>query len=145
MPFCPKCKAEYREGYNKCKDCNIELVDELVEDIPEEEELYFDSEAVLLKTASNCIEASIIESILDENKIPHCNSNETEAVSSIIGSRLSITIDIYVPESKYELALSLINDVDMENIEFTEEEVLEEFESEYGEEDEEESEEDEEI
>jgi hypothetical protein len=24
--FCPKCKAEYREGFTKCADCNIDLV-----------------------------------------------------------------------------------------------------------------------
>ncbi|MDY7036780.1 MAG: hypothetical protein SV375_11550 [Thermodesulfobacteriota bacterium] len=24
--FCPKCKAEYREGFLKCADCDIELV-----------------------------------------------------------------------------------------------------------------------
>ncbi|MEJ2247307.1 MAG: hypothetical protein P8Y80_14710 [Acidobacteriota bacterium] len=27
--FCPKCKAEYREGYSKCTDCDIDLVPEL--------------------------------------------------------------------------------------------------------------------
>lgn len=35
MPWCPKCKNEYREGVTVCPDCEIELVDELSE---EEEE-----------------------------------------------------------------------------------------------------------
>jgi len=26
MKYCPKCKAEYRDGFNTCSDCNIELV-----------------------------------------------------------------------------------------------------------------------
>jgi len=27
--FCPLCKAEYRHGYRRCADCDVELVDEL--------------------------------------------------------------------------------------------------------------------
>lgn len=27
--FCPKCRAEYREGFFTCSDCNIKLADEL--------------------------------------------------------------------------------------------------------------------
>ena len=27
--FCPQCKAEYRPGYRRCADCDIDLVDEL--------------------------------------------------------------------------------------------------------------------
>ena len=27
--FCPKCKAEYREGFSRCADCEIDLVPEL--------------------------------------------------------------------------------------------------------------------
>lgn len=34
MPFCPRCRAEYREGFEICGTCNVELV-ERVEDIPE--------------------------------------------------------------------------------------------------------------
>lgn len=29
MPFCPKCKVEYRKGFTMCSDCKIELVDSL--------------------------------------------------------------------------------------------------------------------
>lgn len=27
MKICPQCKTEYREGFNQCADCKIELVD----------------------------------------------------------------------------------------------------------------------
>lgn len=27
--FCPKCKCEYREGFYRCSDCKVELVNEL--------------------------------------------------------------------------------------------------------------------
>ena len=29
MPWCPKCGYEYKEGYTRCADCNVELVESL--------------------------------------------------------------------------------------------------------------------
>lgn len=29
MPFCPKCRYEYRPDITRCPDCDVELVDEL--------------------------------------------------------------------------------------------------------------------
>lgn len=37
MPFCPKCKNEYREGFTVCPDCDCALVDCLKEDSVQEE------------------------------------------------------------------------------------------------------------
>ena len=34
--FWPECKAEYRGGFTKCRDCDVELVDVLVEPEPEQ-------------------------------------------------------------------------------------------------------------
>ena len=31
MPWCPKCRYEYKEGYTVCADCGVELVEELPE------------------------------------------------------------------------------------------------------------------
>ena len=41
--FCPKCKAEYREGFTMCADCKILLVYELPSE-KEEAENYPDGE-----------------------------------------------------------------------------------------------------
>ena len=27
MPWCPKCKAEFREGFTECNTCHIPLID----------------------------------------------------------------------------------------------------------------------
>ena len=29
--FCPECKSEYRFGYTRCSDCDVDLVDQLPE------------------------------------------------------------------------------------------------------------------
>jgi len=34
MPWCPKCKNEYREGIKVCADCGVELVSEPLENAP---------------------------------------------------------------------------------------------------------------
>lgn len=31
MPFCPKCRYEYREGFDTCPDCDVKLVQKLPE------------------------------------------------------------------------------------------------------------------
>ena len=36
MSWCPKCGAEYREGFTRCADCDVALVDERPVDIPVE-------------------------------------------------------------------------------------------------------------
>jgi hypothetical protein len=32
MPFCPECRAEYRQGFDTCANCHVELVEEV--DLP---------------------------------------------------------------------------------------------------------------
>ncbi len=44
MPWCPKCKNEYREGITICSDCNVELVDDLSEVVSDSRSLVFTTE-----------------------------------------------------------------------------------------------------
>ena len=44
MPWCPKCKNEYREGITTCVDCNEALVEDLSEIKSLEKELVFSTE-----------------------------------------------------------------------------------------------------
>jgi len=38
MPFCPVCLSEFREGFDRCNACNVELVSELADEINLSEE-----------------------------------------------------------------------------------------------------------
>jgi hypothetical protein len=64
--FCPKCRAEYREGFRTCADCNIELVDELA---PEPEPEFVDYEEIL--ATYNRADMALIKSILDAENITY--------------------------------------------------------------------------
>lgn len=58
--FCPQCRSEYREGFHRCADCNIELVNEL---LPELRPEYVKYEKIL--STFNPADIAFIKSILD--------------------------------------------------------------------------------
>ena len=60
MPWCPKCKNEYRDGVTVCADCGCELVDSLEE--VEKVKLYFGEEEQL-KAMKEFLEYNGVEGI----------------------------------------------------------------------------------
>ncbi len=64
--FCPKCKAEYREGFFKCADCDVELVTELAPDNEETPE-YVDW--VKIYTFTDRYEADLAQGLLEANDV----------------------------------------------------------------------------
>ncbi|SRR5260370_972618 len=38
--FCPNCRAEYRPGFARCSDCEVDLVEDLPPQNPQDPELY---------------------------------------------------------------------------------------------------------
>ncbi len=68
MPWCPKCKAEYREGFTECEECKVPLIDKK----PEEEGVILSDimeQPTKIYTASTRLEAEAIEDMLRENGI----------------------------------------------------------------------------
>lgn len=64
--FCPKCRAEYREGFYRCSDCDVDLVSELP---PELEPEFVDYEEVL--GTYNALDIALIKSILDGEDVDY--------------------------------------------------------------------------
>ncbi len=64
--FCPKCKAEYREGFSTCADCDVDLVSELS---PEPEPSVEHIDFVKIKTCSSRHEAELAKGLLSVNGI----------------------------------------------------------------------------
>ncbi|MFH2035482.1 MAG: zinc ribbon domain-containing protein [Candidatus Zixiibacteriota bacterium] len=69
MPFCPKCRAEYREGFTFCSDCDEELIDELV---PEDNEFLEEEmkDWVALVRLTSPQYAEMIEEVFEQKDIP---------------------------------------------------------------------------
>ena len=59
--FCPKCKAEYRDGYIKCADCCVDLV---VESPQRSEDVQY-VEMVEVFSTYNPGNVAVIKSVLD--------------------------------------------------------------------------------
>ena len=72
--FCPKCKAEYREGFLKCAKCKIDLVPELPLEQeqhtkPEQYTEYEYINLVNIVTYPSRHEAELVKGLLSENGI----------------------------------------------------------------------------
>ena len=59
--FCPKCRAEYREGFDTCADCQVSLVEELAS----EQEPQFQDFTGLM-TVSDEAQIVVIRSLFDD-------------------------------------------------------------------------------
>ncbi len=99
--WCPKCGAEYRQGFTLCKDCGVELTDvppDICDDDGDGEE-EGQAEAfcdAFLTTAADWAAAARIETLLNEDGIP------VEMTATGSG------VDIYVPEELLENAWDVL-------------------------------------
>jgi len=73
--FCPKCRSEYREGFSRCAECDVELIPELAP-LPTERESGDYVEYRELLSTYNLADIAYIESILDSEKIIYFMQNE---------------------------------------------------------------------
>ena len=64
--FCPKCRAEYREGFTSCTDCHAPLVSKL-EPLPDARPGYTEYEEVV--STFNPFDIAMIKSLLDAEDI----------------------------------------------------------------------------
>jgi len=90
--FCPKCKAEFREGFYKCADCGIDLV-EVPPPEPEEEVSYV--EMVEVFSTYNQGDILFIKSVLDGEDIHYYFQGESSLMMVAAGAyaRLLVKAD----------------------------------------------------
>ncbi len=107
MLICPKCGSAYREGFTKCSDCDIDLINEK------------DS---FNKKEPKKIEWSFLINVLEEHEIANIKSmleeNEIPVITKIrgIGEYLKIRmgktyhgVDLFVPKERLEKSRKIIN------------------------------------
>ena len=111
--FCPKCKAEYREGFYRCADCDIDLVPELppeTEQLPEQPIEYLN--LVNIKTYYNRHEAELAKGFLSVNGINAVVSGDDYGGIQPGLSCLSFTtgVKLLVKEEDAEKAKGMLHD-----------------------------------
>lgn len=112
MPWCPKCKVEYRKGFIKCGDCGTNLVEELEKETQKEE-------GKLQKTPDFVFLADTYSEIDAELKLGLLKSNGIKAIKKYPGTTgymkiymgTAIGIQIWVPKQHYKEAKDLLETV----------------------------------
>jgi hypothetical protein len=117
--FCPVCESEYREGFARCADCDVDLVDILPSpsstaahlEIGDVETVFATGDPVLLMTA---------KALLDEAGIPYLSRGE--GTQDLLGlgrlgtgfSLLAGPMEIRVGALRSEEAVELLRAADLE-------------------------------
>lgn len=108
--FCPECEAEYRPGFTRCHDCDVDLVERLEKSESATE--HQDPDYVLVKTVQGLLEEGQIRSFLEANGI------STQVRGEAVRTTHSLTIDglgavsILVPRSQADAARELLDEAD---------------------------------
>jgi hypothetical protein len=106
--FCPKCKCEYREGFNFCSDCTIELVEALLnEELPRDTFEY--SELVTIAETCDISIIPIVKSILDSCEIKYFIQGEMLRGLAVLNN----VMQIQVPIEDAQVAKDLLKDLDI--------------------------------
>jgi hypothetical protein len=99
MPFCPKCRSEYRPGFTRCTDCDAELVEVLPEVKPEE---LHQTELELVELASfpDYSEAEMIQELLEEYGIPTVLRGDVVPLGNVSGAATLLVEKAALPEAQ---------------------------------------------
>ena len=119
--FCPQCKAEYRVGFIRCSDCDVELVDHLPVEMPAEAEEVarkfeagrFEAapELVVIRTFQSGLDADLAKSVLQAAGIDSMIRGNDSARRHYYGLALTQGIDLLVRGEDAEDAVKIL-DVD---------------------------------
>jgi len=104
--ICPQCKSEYRAGFTRCSDCNVDLVDQLQIDVARPVDHRLD--LVLAGSYSNQVEADVARTALEGAGI------ETFTSGDDLGGEAPYIafnrgIEIYVRRDDAEAAEAVLN------------------------------------
>ena len=106
--FCPKCKCEYREGFDFCSDCKIQLVEELpIEESVSDEFEYI--EFITIATTSDLSIIPIVKSILDSGEIKYFIKGEMLRGLAVLNN----IMEVQVPLEDAQNAKDLLKDLNI--------------------------------
>lgn len=104
MPFCPKCKYEYREGFTRCADCG----EGLVEKLSEQEDISV--KLVPLEVQQGRIYAEMVKEVLEKKGI-FCIIQSGPLFSLGSAGAEGDFSYIHVPEDRFEEAEQILKEL----------------------------------
>lgn len=100
MPFCPKCRCEYKPEVWKCPDCGARLVDELPQDTTPESPNF-----VPLRNLPSRMYAQMLQEALMREGIPSMIKSDDVAITfPSHGTTSAVPVIILVPEKHLKKA-----------------------------------------
>jgi hypothetical protein len=107
--FCPNCRAEYREGFTRCADCDVPLTAGLPPEPRPSDDV--DETATLVEVYSTFNEAEIalIKSILEGEEIIYDFQGEFFHQMGISGT----PVRLLVPEEQAERVKDILRELDL--------------------------------
>ena len=107
MPYCPKCRLEYKEGVRDCPDCGATLVDKL-----EEKESPPDVNYVPLRTLPSRLYAEMLQHALKKEGIPSIIKSDDIAITfGSYGTTAAVPVTIWVPKEDLKRCEEMANDM----------------------------------
>jgi hypothetical protein len=107
--FCPKCKAEYREGFSRCADCDVDLVPELSPDTEPSAEYIEYTDFIKIITFSSRHEAELAKGHLSINDINAVIFGD-DAGGTQPGLSFSTGVQLSVRQEDVEKAKRILHD-----------------------------------
>ena len=107
--ICPNCEAEYREGFTRCSNCDVDLVDALPSI-----EIRGDLELVKIFESGNPALLSLARSLLDDAQIDYTSPSASRSFNSVVGPNM-----FFVRKEDEAEALALLADIS-EDMQFEE-------------------------
>jgi len=107
--ICPNCKAEYREGFDRCADCDIALVSEEEASSDAADESASPELVSVLETEDSSFLADVV-ALIEEEKIPYVLQSGTALGmdSFLQPGNLEWRAVLYIPDHQQEMVDSLI-------------------------------------
>jgi hypothetical protein len=108
--YCPRCKAEYREGISRCADCDVKLVPKLA---PEPEETHEYVDWVKIYTFTDRYEADLAQGLLEANDIDAVTSSD-DCGSVDPALAFGLGVRLMVKKEDFDKAKEVLIDADYE-------------------------------